>query len=71
MPAIGFGAPRFDWRELQRWGISENRLPPGSTIYFRVPTAWEHYRLQILAICAALLFQAALILGLIYGSIES
>jgi signal transduction histidine kinase len=66
MPAIGFGVPRFDWREMQRWNISENRLPPGSTIYFRLPTAWEQYRLQILAICAALLFQAALILGLIY-----
>ena len=22
--------PMFDWRQLQRWGIGENRLPPGS-----------------------------------------
>ena len=23
-------APSFDWRELQRWGIPESRLPPGA-----------------------------------------
>ena len=23
------GQPTFDWRELQRWGIPESRLPPG------------------------------------------
>src|SRR5262245_28306989 len=36
--------PVFDWRQLQRWGISENRLPVGSEIRFRSPTAWEQYR---------------------------
>ena len=29
-PPIGFATPKFDWREMQRWGISERRLPPGS-----------------------------------------
>jgi len=24
--------PMFDWRQLRRWGISEDRLPPGSVI---------------------------------------
>ena len=38
---MGFAAPKYDWRELRRWGISESRLPPGSEIYFREPTAWE------------------------------
>jgi C4-dicarboxylate-specific signal transduction histidine kinase len=56
----------FDWREMQRWGISESRLPPGSEIFFRDPTAWERYRLEILAICAVLLAQVALISWLIY-----
>jgi len=49
----------FDWRQLQRWGISEGQLPAGSEIYFREPTAWERYRWQLTAIFAALLFQAA------------
>jgi signal transduction histidine kinase len=66
VPPVGFGAPKFDWREMQRWGISENSLPPGSEIHFREPSAWERYRLQVLGISAALLLQAALIAWLLY-----
>ena len=28
VPATGFAKPKFDWREMQRWGISESRLMP-------------------------------------------
>jgi signal transduction histidine kinase/ABC-type uncharacterized transport system substrate-binding protein len=66
VPPIGFGTPKFDWREMQRWGISEASLPPGSTIHFRDLTVWERYRSVITLIVAALLFQAVLIGGLIY-----
>jgi signal transduction histidine kinase len=66
IPPIGFSTPKFDWRQLRRWGISEARLPPGSEIHFRPPTAWELYRTQILLFCAAILTQAALIGWLIY-----
>jgi signal transduction histidine kinase len=58
--------PIFDWRQLQRWDISESALPPGSEIRFRNLTAWEQYGWQIALICAALLLQAALISWLIY-----
>jgi signal transduction histidine kinase len=58
--------PIFDWRQLQRWNISEDQLPPGSEIRFREPPAWEQYRLQILGICAVVLAQAALITWLLY-----
>jgi signal transduction histidine kinase len=61
-----FAAPIFNWRELQRWGIRESRLPPGSEIHFREPTAWERYREQIVLLFGVLLFQAALIGFLIY-----
>lgn len=63
---IGFSAPRFDWRELQRWGISETSLPQGSRVEFRNPTAWDEYRTQILLACAVVLAQALLIGWLIY-----
>jgi hypothetical protein len=43
MPAVSLGPPKYDWREMQRWSISEARLPPGSKIYFRDPTAWQQY----------------------------
>lgn len=37
----------FDWRALHRWGLKERDLPVGSTVLYRVPTAWELYRWQI------------------------
>src|SRR5262249_53173145 len=58
--------PVFDWRQLQRWGISENRLPAGSEIRFRSPTAWEQYRWAIMLISAVLVLQSLLIGGLFY-----
>ena len=60
-PPVGFSAPRYDWRELQRWNISENQLPPGSEVDFRVPGMWEQYRSQLTAGLAVLLLQAAII----------
>jgi signal transduction histidine kinase len=53
--------PIFDWRQLQRWGVSESQLPEGSEVRFREPTAWERYRWQLTAILAALLAQSAII----------
>ena len=66
MPPIGFAAPRYDWRELRRWNISERRLPQGSEVHFRETTPWERYRLPLLAIGAAFLVQAWLITTLLY-----
>src|SRR5262245_5255590 len=62
----GILRPVFDWRQLQRWGISENRLPVGSDIRFRSPTAWEQYHWQIMLISVALVLQSVLIAGLFY-----
>jgi signal transduction histidine kinase len=44
VPAV----PMFDWRELNRWGIQENRLPAGSVVRFKVPTFWQQYWGRIL-----------------------
>ena len=40
----------YDWRELQRWGISEARLPAGSTILFRQPGLWDQDKLYIVGV---------------------
>ena len=56
----------FEWPALQRWGISESRLPAGSEIMFRNPTVWEQYRGYILAFIAAILTQSVLISWLLY-----
>jgi signal transduction histidine kinase len=63
---VGFAKPTYDWREMQRWGISESRLPSDSEVYFREPTTWDKYRTQILFVCALILLQTAMISGLLY-----
>ncbi len=55
----------FEWPALQRWKISESRLPPGSEILFREPTVWERYSWQIALITAVILLQAGLISALL------
>src|SRR5258708_858073 len=62
---VGLAAPRYDWRQLQKWGIKDSLLPPGSTIYFREPTVWERYSWQIALITAVILLQAGLISALL------
>ncbi|QDF37132.1 ATP-binding protein [Bradyrhizobium symbiodeficiens] len=63
---IGFAAPRYDWRQLQRWGISESRLPRGSEIVFREQSIWERYRWQMLLIASVILVQSGLISGMLH-----
>jgi signal transduction histidine kinase len=53
--------PVFNWKQMQRWGVSESDLPPGSEIRFREPTFWELYGWQATAIVALFLAQAGLI----------
>ncbi|WP_338695671.1 sensor histidine kinase [Bradyrhizobium sp. 26S5] len=60
-PAIEYASPKFDWRQMQRFGISDSNLPIGSTVYFRQPTVWERYRWQIASIVAVLLIQIGFI----------
>jgi signal transduction histidine kinase len=65
-PPTKFAPPKFDWRQMQRWGIAESNLPPGSTVYFREPTVWERYSWQIALIIAVILAQAGLISALLH-----
>ena len=63
---VGMAAPKFDWREMQRWGISESNLPPGSEVLFREPGLMEKYRWQMALIAAVILVQSGLIGGLFH-----
>jgi len=66
MPPVGLAKPVYDWRQLQRWKISEASLPAGSEIRFRESTIWDQYRREIIAICVALVLQTGLIVWLLY-----
>jgi signal transduction histidine kinase/ABC-type uncharacterized transport system substrate-binding protein len=65
-PPMKYASPKYDWREMQRWGISESNLPPGSNIYFGRRTAWDAYRWQIVTTIAALTLQGGLIMLLLF-----
>lgn len=62
-PAVTFGVPIYDWRELRRWNIDDARLPLGSITLFRDGTVWEQYRLEIVG---AMALEAALIAALLF-----
>jgi len=55
----------YDWRELERWGISETLLPTGSTILFRQPGIWDQYKPYIVGVALFVALQSALIAGLV------
>jgi signal transduction histidine kinase len=67
MPPVSGGVkPIFNWPQLQRWNVSESRLPEGSEIRFREPSFMERYRWQSMAVFAALFIQGGLILFLLH-----
>ncbi len=57
--------PMFDWRQLRRWGISEDRLPVGSIVLFKQWGFWELYRWRIIGVLTLCVAEAVLILALL------
>jgi signal transduction histidine kinase len=54
-----------DWRQLQRWGLSEANLPPGTIVRFREPSLWEEHKWLVMGSVAVLIVQSILITMLI------
>ena len=55
----------LDWRQLDRWNVSEARVPAGVELRFREPGPFEQYRGYILGTLALVLLQTLLIAGLL------
>jgi signal transduction histidine kinase len=55
----------FDAVELERWNIDESRLPAGSIVLNRRPTAWKQYRGAIVTALSIGVVETALIAGLL------
>jgi len=64
-PPMGVSVPTYDWRELRRWNIGEERLPVGSVIKYRTPTTWERHWKLIVSMVSVVLVQGLLIAGLV------
>ena len=55
----------FDWRQLRRWGIPDNHLPPGSDVRHRAETIYGKYTWQIWTAIVFVMLQALLIAALL------
>jgi PAS domain S-box-containing protein len=66
LTAHGTIVDMFDWRQLKHWGISEDRLPPGSIVRFKTLSFWELYRRYIVAALILILLQSGLISFLLW-----
>jgi PAS domain S-box-containing protein len=58
-------APTFDWRQLERWGIPERRLPPGSEVLFRTPSLWAEHGRAIGIGIGVIALESLLVAGLV------
>lgn len=65
-PPIGFAPPKYDWREMHRWNVSESNLPPESEVFFRPPSLWAQHRWLLVGVIASLLLQALMITALLW-----
>jgi PAS domain S-box-containing protein len=70
LPALAYvedyGEYQFNWKAMQRWGIRESRLPPGSQILYRPERIfdrhpWMQHSLWGLMVALALIFCASLL----------
>ncbi len=65
IPQQADATPVFDARQLRRWNVSRDRLPPGSVVEFEEPSLWDLYKWHILGVIAVCVVEALLILGLL------
>ena len=63
--AIDVSVDALDWRQLDRWHVSEARVPAGVELRFRQPGLFEQYRGYILTAVGLVSLQTLLIAGLL------
>jgi PAS domain S-box-containing protein len=56
----------FDWRQVKRWSIPEDRLPPDSIVKFKEFTVWDRHKWQIIGAIGLIIFQTLIILLLLH-----
>ncbi len=54
----------FDWRQLKRWSIDEDRLPEGSIVSYREASVWGDHKWTIVGVGAIIFAQAFALVGL-------
>ena len=56
---------RVDARAMNRWGLQERNLPPGSVVLFRKPTVWSTHRNLVLGTASVVGLQSLFVAALL------
>ncbi len=56
----------FDWRAIERWGLRDKSLPPGSIVLNRQPTIWKSYKWYIVGGISLILLETMLVFALFW-----
>lgn len=57
----------YDWRQLNRFHLDENLLPPDAFIAYREATTWDRYRNYIIGAATVFALQSLLVVGLLFN----
>ncbi|QKS27526.1 MAG: Sensor histidine kinase TmoS [Accumulibacter sp.] len=66
IPAAIPSQVQLDWRQVRKWNIAADHIPPSAVIQFREPTFWEAYHKQAIIAAAVMSAQAVLIGALLF-----
>ena len=58
-------AYRVDFAAMQRWGLSESDLPPGTVVLNKPPSIWDQHRSLVLAALAVFVLQSAFLFAML------
>ena len=65
MPDSNPSSLQVDWRQVKRWGIDPELIPPDAIVKFRPPTLWQAYRNAVVAAVTVILLLSALVVSLL------
>jgi PAS domain S-box-containing protein len=61
---------QFDWRQLKRWKIDEQKLPSQSKVLYRELSVWEQYREYLIGVFALIVLLSLLVAGLMINRVR-
>ncbi|MBC7938568.1 MAG: GHKL domain-containing protein [Chitinophagaceae bacterium] len=56
---------QVDWRQIQRWNISQDLVPADAVVLFRDLSFWDQYHFHVLAVAVLILLETSLIAALL------
>jgi signal transduction histidine kinase len=61
MPQAPVSVLQVDWRQIKRWGIDPEQIPPDAVVSFRPPPLWQAYRNAVLGAVTIIVLLSGLI----------